>query len=121
MTELERLTALILECAAIHECGFDPDKRVPADKLADFLLANGVLLPPCKVGDEVWHVLNLKSSDAERWFMVKGGVQRLLYGANGISVETWDWGTYTENEIGKTVFLTREEAEEEIERRKKHA
>lgn len=64
MTELERLTVLIEECAEIHESGFDPDKRISAEALAQYLLSNGVLLPPCKVGDyvkftgsdEIWRV-----------------------------------------------------------------
>ena len=121
MTELERLTVLIEKCAAIHESGFDPDKRISAEALARYLLSNGVVLPPVKVGDKVWLVFCLKSSDAERWFMVQDGVQRLLCGVKGISVETWDRGTYTENEFGKTVFLVREEAEAELEKRRKEA
>ena len=28
--------------------------EVPAEKFADYLLANGVIVPPCKVGDTVW-------------------------------------------------------------------
>ena len=64
MTELERLTVLIEECAAIHESGFDPDKRISAEALARYLLSNGVILPLCKVGDyvkftgsdEIWRV-----------------------------------------------------------------
>jgi hypothetical protein len=64
MTELEQLTVLIEECAAIHESGFDPDKRISAEALARYLLSNSVLLPPCKVGDyvkftgsdEIWRV-----------------------------------------------------------------
>ena len=27
--------------------------EVPAEKFADYLLANGVIVPPCKVGDTV--------------------------------------------------------------------
>lgn len=123
MTERERLTALILECAAIHECGFDPDKRVPADKLAGFLLANGVILPPCKVGDTVWIVFSPKypanPSDKGKWFMVQDGVQRLLRGSKGFSVETWNMGTYPETKIGDTVFLTREDAEAALKKRRK--
>lgn len=64
MTELERMTVLIEECAAIHESGFDPDKRIPVEALARYLLSHGVILPLCKVGDyvkftgsdEIWRV-----------------------------------------------------------------
>lgn len=124
MTERERLEYLLSrdipirssDNTLLYQMELDDNE---AKSLAGFLLANGVILPPCKIGDEVWVVFNRKSSDQERWFMVQDGVQRLLYGAKGIFIETRDMGTYTENEIGKTVFLTREEAEAELEKRRK--
>ena len=117
MTELERLTALILEFAAIHECGFDPDKRVPADKLADFLLENGVILPPCKIGDEVYRI----SKRYGCWVVLPRYVDHLTFGRDYTGELVWTLETTTDDVLGNTVFLTREEAEAEIERRKKHA
>lgn len=78
-----------------------------AAHIADHLLANGVIVPPCKVGQKVyaiarWHgecvirevdVCNYTIFDNE-WKIVD------LYG------DYW-----TMDNLGKTVFLTREEAE----------
>lgn len=50
MTERERLIKLLDERIAIQECSFSPDKPLTTDKLADYLLVHGVIVPPCKVG-----------------------------------------------------------------------
>ena len=119
MTERERLYELIVEAENKFfretPCGTDSSR---IEKVVEHLLVNGVILPPCKIGDEVWLVLNRKASDEERWFMVQDGVQELLRGLKGFSVETRNMGAYPESQIGDTVFLTREEAEAALERRK---
>ncbi len=53
MTESERLTALVddytesISARELHEADF-------AEKFADHLLQNGVIVPPCRVGGVVW-------------------------------------------------------------------
>ena len=59
------------------------------------LLANGVILPPCKVGSVVFQ------TDGVRIYPLI--VERVIYDTNGIA--------FDERAIGKTIFLTREEAE----------
>lgn len=85
------------------------------EELADHLLANGVIVPPVKVGDKAWFVFTPRypanPSDKGKWFMVEDGVQRLIYGAKGVSIETWNMGTISAREIGKKLFFTKEEAE----------
>lgn len=49
MDQRERLINLII--AAVNGCS-----RHWAEVIADHLLANGVLVPPCKVGDDLWWV-----------------------------------------------------------------
>lgn len=49
MTERERLVELIIE--SVRGCA-----RNWAEVIADHLLANGVIVPPCKVGDAVYIV-----------------------------------------------------------------
>jgi Zn-finger protein len=70
---------------------------------------------PCKVGDKAWFVFTPRypanPSDKGKWFMVEDGVQRLIYGAKGVSIETWNMGTISAREIGKKLFFTKEEAE----------
>lgn len=125
MTELERLTVLIEECAAIHESGFDPDKRTSAEALARYLLANGVLLPPVRIGDTVYYIVggyhkspdNCKVSEPCKVVEISykiGAKYRQLAGF------ITDKGTrYSFDGIGKTVFFTREEAEAELKKRRK--
>lgn len=77
---------------------------------------------PCKIGDAVYVVYSPKypanPSDKGKWFMREDGVQRILLGAKGWSIETWNMGTYPENKIGKTLFFNKEEAESALKERK---
>ena len=75
--------------------------------LADHLIDNGVIVLPCKIGDTVYRI-------CKRKYDVDG------YGMQFIE----DWGIVTNafslgmyHEIGKTVFLTREAAEEALKAR----
>lgn len=51
MTERERLIELLDQ-----NCGYSEEQK--AETLADYLLANGVIVPPCKVGDKVYQYDN---------------------------------------------------------------
>lgn len=88
------------------------------DKLADYLLQNGVVLLPCELGDTVWYITNNKCKDVKienihQW--VSGHWK--FDGFHGV-------GQYREgyefdlNDFGKTVFLTKEEAEKALKRSK---
>ena len=83
------------------------------DDVVDYLIANGVIVPPCKVGDSVYsNVLD----EIEGFVVVS---MELAYKAKGFVGEfVSNNGTYPmlfnfEN-IGKTVFRTREEAEKAL-------
>lgn len=60
MTERERLIELLKRSLAqnISVCvdDWETEVEVNYDKVADYLLANGVIVPPCKVGDRVYVV-----------------------------------------------------------------
>ena len=92
-------------------------------RLADNLIANGVIVPPCKVGQEIWMVFSPKHpanpNDKGKWFMYQDGVQRIIYGAKGLSIETWNMGTIPGKEIGKKLFFTCEEAEAALQSHRK--
>ena len=47
MTDRDRLIELLRKSGASFE------NALP-EEIADHLLANGVIVPPCKVGDEIW-------------------------------------------------------------------
>lgn len=94
---------------------FIPTKDEIAGVYADHLLANGIIVPPCKVGDIVW-VAN--KSVGKAFF---NRVVCIIFGAsrnkNTIVVEYRN--TYGETsrrefkwtQFGKQVFFSREEAE----------
>ena len=111
VTDRDRLIELIQN--AVNGCA-----RHWAEIIADHLLANGVIVPPCKVGDFVWLVFTPKypanPNDYGKWFMSDDGVQRIIYGKKGLSIETWNMGVIPAKELGKKLFLTKEQAEEKL-------
>ena len=85
----ERLIELLYH----HKLGF-----IKVVDLADYLIANGVIVPPCKVGDSVYQ------TDGVRIY--KGTIINVVYETYGIA--------FDERAIGKSIFLTREEAEKAL-------
>ena len=76
---------------------------------ADYLLANGVIVPPCKVGDSIFRVGNGKI-----WEWLIEHIE--IYGDEIGFVDDGE-NYFTPDKIGKTVFLTKEEAEAELQKR----
>ena len=111
----DRLKELFNEAQDKCDITIEP---VAFSRLVDHLLSNGVIVLPCKVGDKVWLVYTPKypanPNDKGKWFMVQDGVQRIIYGAKGLSIETWNMGTISVKEMGKKLFLTKEEAEKAL-------
>lgn len=99
----ERLIELIQD--SVNGCA-----RNWAEIIADYLLANGVIVLPCKIGDVVYRILygqiyKIKIAEIsifmrdEQYFF-----EFFCYG--GLSFSSYD--------VRKTVFLTREEAEQAL-------
>ena len=125
MTERERLVELIdkkrLEYVSFcNEMAMAGNYGMPSlgEYLADYLLAKGVIVPPCKVGDTAYFVLYDGVDD--EWFIsaepivdvcTKGFYTSGHEGSteNG---DLWQW-----SEIGKIVFLSKEEAERALKER----
>ena len=72
--------------------------------LADHLIANGVILPPCKVGDKLYITTSISKE------IVESVVLGVWMAEDNISILTIH-GSIHNNSLGKTVFLTKEEAE----------
>ena len=137
MTERERLTELIMNTPKIPvEINGRAQGRTyqTARNIADHLLANGVIVPPCKVGDTVYSITecsceNIDGVYTECEFYGHGTDDRICTIPNGAKcpyqyrvIECY----VTEfnilmfaREWGKTVFLTREDAEKALEERSK--
>lgn len=90
------------------------------ENIADYLLENGVVVLPCKVGDTVYIVDRISDS------VVSGMITHFEYNLyttprewiTVVSNELWYGKTKIRNRIdlliGKTVFLTREDAEKAL-------
>ena len=123
MPEREILIKLLRQADedALNKIITDYEEVIVAN--ADYLLANGVIVPPCKVGDTVYEVISPKTREGYIISSVVCAVHIADGGSRGgshkrdsyILVEcpnTKYTFKYTFNKIGKTVFLTPEEAEE---------
>lgn len=82
------------------------------EKIADHLLANGVIVPPCKLRDTVYCI---RYDKARKPFIKPLEVLSITL------FHTGDFAIFTTKEdiLGKTVFLTREEAENALARMNK--
>ena len=121
MNEKEKLIELIQN--AVNGCA-----RNWAEVIAEHLLANGVIVPPCKVGDTVYsycevfgvilpyfvETLNIGYIDKNKVL-----AQYEANCTNDEESELIDSIDFEFEDFGKTVFLTREEAERAIEKVKK--
>lgn len=118
MTDKERLIELLIDGHTKSEelpHYYGEPMKVDYQKFADYLLANGVAVLPCNYGDTVWFIKSAFSIMAKP-------IEAVVTSIRGISRD----GTvrymsktlynniergFTSENIGKTVFLTREEAE----------
>ena len=116
----DRLTELLNK---VQECGMNKprdEERYPTiypsnEAIADHLLANGVIVPPCKVGDTVY-VVSQGAGFSVVWNVYKATAKAIhldQWGSLFVRVETdkENVGGYVEVE---RVFLTREEAEKAL-------
>ena len=107
MTDRERLIELLEKAFEFH---IDDPYCIPDEgEFADYLLANGVIVPPCKVGDKVYVV------DKRLGVWWKGEVSSVGYvDQNNIEIcVIYDYGEVAICDAD-TVFLTKEEAEEKL-------
>lgn len=107
----DRLIDFLLNSDPLHERDLDDDLMDgEIEAIADHLLENGVIVPPCKVGDIV--------------YMVSPGGK--IHEKLVIGMSVWEGKpprlgflcpnalTFREDHIGETVFFTREEAEQAL-------
>lgn len=97
---------------------FEGNKNVST--LADYLLANGVIVPPCKVGDIVYIISRGDIVDIKIVSIQYINKRIDISGRNekyfGYSTITLD----SKNEVGKKWYTTKEEAEKALERMENH-
>lgn len=76
--------------------------------IVDDLITNGVMLPPCKVGDTVYFIPKYITN----W--IHDDVEYIKITKDSFIIKTVaDW-YFDEEDFGKTVFLTKEQAEQKL-------
>lgn len=79
---------------------------------ADYMIAKGLMYPPCKVGEDVWCIvkdLNQVLEGHVRRITVLDGFINVYCGVRGYYEQV-----YTNEEFQDMVFLTKEEAEQAL-------
>lgn len=118
MTDRDRLIELL--------SGKSIDTYADVEYVADYLIANGVIVPPCKVGQTIYYHFQF-SNKSILPFTRKAKVKK-IYCCNNkmrfiIDVELMDANErgiikfFGFEDFGKTVFLTKEEAEKALKER----
>ena len=113
----------------------DSDLSLDSVRLTDHLLANGVIVPPCKVGDTVYAISESRIEECHCYEIMIHGSEMSVetehncdYDCKGCPFSAWgqdysgehscqgEYGIHFFNfeDFGKTVFLTREEAEKAL-------
>lgn len=83
--------------------------------LADYLIENGAIIPPCNVGDDIWIV---KCYEGKPLGIVKDKVQMIGITSRGFHIKARNHHDHNKMYmLGKTVFLTREDAEKALRER----
>ena len=127
MTERERLIELLKSDSCESPMLCDPNckyaslKRCYEERTADYLLENGVIVPPVKVETTVYYTDSYRHliKPLEIIGFEVDYTKRICkyYCRGGDYTPAW----FKPAEIGKTVFLTREEAEKALKEREDNA
>ena len=90
---------------------YEKRRLITPQHTADYLLANGVIVPPCKIGDILW----IPSVNSNRVYSKV--IEEILIREKDGEIGKYVYASsvyFPFENIGKTVFLTREEAESAI-------
>ena len=117
LIELKRQFVESFEC---KDCTPENEKcgKCLTEKETDYLLENGVIAPPCKVGDKVYIID--EGDEGTEPYILDVTITVIGYDIGGFWI-TMDLplglkmsSHIGESSFGKTVFLTREEAEQAL-------
>ena len=101
----KRLIKLIKHCTSCEECR-DED-------IADHLLANGVIVPPCKVGNTVWIAGEYRG-------VYSAIVRTMFFSHSGVEMVRTTKCDIPFHDFGKVAFFTHEEAEKALAERRRN-
>lgn len=128
MTERERLIELLdkkQQCGVVYienqmDSRYSDSKEISNKELVDFLIENNVIVPPVKVGDTVYIQYKKKIYPVDVYairYDTKTNNKRICV-EGWLQIDEWYQHSYSatfkwEN-VGKTVFLTYEDAEKTL-------
>lgn len=105
MADRERLIDILGELDCDHSSAY----------VADHLLANGVIVPPCKQRDTIYDISEfIDGTPAPEMYEIYVDCISLESNETGKTIFCIDGLEYYYEDFGKTVFLTREEAEKAL-------
>ena len=123
MSDRDRLIELLKVC--LNDENIETDDGyvgfgVRYENIADYLLANGVIVPPCKVGDTVYRVMADKRIKRPYEYKVIGFWYSADENCNNLHLVRYVNGVFDcsmsvpFSEFNRILFLTKEEAEEKL-------
>lgn len=101
------------------------NKNITTEVMADYLIQNGVVLLPCKVGDEVFNIesLSIRTLKVVSIHLSdEGSIRRKKYKSHFIAIEKNSKmnGKFKLDSFGITTFRTYEEAEKKLKELEHH-
>lgn len=105
----EKLIELIIKYHEAWKHGEGDWKR----GLADYLLANGVIIPPCKAGDRLYYIAYRFKDKAEKYIREET-IEEIKVDKFGMYVNLPKALTVNLADLGKRIFLSREDAEKAL-------
>ena len=105
MTNKERITEILKAYTKKHNISAS---SVILEEYAEELLANGVIVPPCKAGDTIYQIDGVR--------IYASTIYEITYTENKVIFVTGNV-VFDERAINNSIFLTREEAEKALKER----
>ena len=123
MTQKERLVELAKQYLEVRVQKKVTTVKEDLECLADYLLSNGVIVPPCKVGDKMFAIFEGYITTAQviaLYFDGQGGMFDLNIRTNMETINGFKhiiFKDFTFEDYGKKLFFTVEEAEQALKER----
>ncbi len=123
MIDRDRLIDLLVNFKKPDNPILQMSERMVIEKIADYLLANGVIVPPCKVGNTVYYICETYwDKNYENYIEtkeLKQGILKIVERKKPkmnlmLQVKEFDW-CFMNDWLNGNLFLTKEEAEEKLE------
>lgn len=114
MTERERLIETLRQGYEKNINLLNFEKEI----LADWLLENNVIVPPCKVGETVYYIDSVRNEKGKLVDTIcQQKVKQISTNSHGTFLVVDYCNTLNCEDVGITIFFKRKDAEKELERR----